>query len=228
MNATPKLNAALAKAQKAMRAARKEKTNPHFKSKYADGAEVWAVWQEVGPDHGLSILQTPMDAPAGFLKLGMTLLHDSGEERDCGAVTMRLGQDSPQGYGSALTYASRYIMKAVGVASDDDDDGNAASAPASKPPAAKPKAPPANKPTAVAMPISESGRVPTFAAPSQPLADDPLAREVALLHGLIQTAKTKADLDGLVSRLSGLPNAERDALRPTFATRMAEVTRTAA
>jgi len=223
MNATPKLNAALAKAQKAMRAARKEKTNPHFKSKYADGAEVWAVWQEVGPDHGLSILQTPMDAPAGFLKLGMTLLHDSGEERDCGAVTMRLGQDSPQGYGSALTYASRYIMKAVGVASDDDDDGNAATAPAPT----KTRAP-ANKPTAVAMPRSESGRVPTFAAPSQPLADDPLAREVAILHGLIQTAKTKVELDGLVARLSGLPNADRDALRPTFATRMAEVTRTAA
>lgn len=125
---TPKLNAALAKAQKEMRAAKKEKVNPHFKSKYADGAEVWAVWQEVGPVNGLALLQTPMDAPAGFLKLGMTLLHDSGEERNCGVVLMKLGQDSPQGYGSALTYASRYIMKAVGVASDEDDDANAATA----------------------------------------------------------------------------------------------------
>lgn len=139
---TPKLNAALARAQKAMRAASKDKTNPHFKSKYADGAEVWSVWQEVGPDQGLSILQRPLDAAPGYLRLGLTLLHDSGEERDCGIITLKLAKDDPQGYGSALTYASRYIMKAVGIASEEDDDANAASSkparPAAKPAPAKP------------------------------------------------------------------------------------------
>ena len=70
---TPKLNAALAKAQKAMRAARKDKVNPHFKSKYADGAEVWAVWQEVGPDYGLAVLQTPLDAPPGLVRATLLL-----------------------------------------------------------------------------------------------------------------------------------------------------------
>lgn len=65
---------------------------------------------------------------------------------------------------------------------------------------------------------------------ARPLAGDPdlLAREVALLAGLIQTAKSRAELDALTVRLKALPEKERDALRPPFNVRLSEVTKGAA
>ena len=52
------LAAALAKAQRTLKAAIKDSTNPHFRSRYADLASVWSAWQEVGPANGLAITQT--------------------------------------------------------------------------------------------------------------------------------------------------------------------------
>lgn len=57
---------------------------------------------------------------------------------------------------------------------------------------------------------------------------DPLEREVGLLRGLIETATARADLDALTERLKALPTADRDALRPVFTARMADVTKGAA
>lgn len=97
--------------------------------------------------------------------------------------------------------------------------GKTAPRPPAKP-AAKPA--PANKPTTVAMPITESGRVPTFVAP------DELAKEVGILKGLIQTAPDRAALDALTPRLKALPEPDRDVLRPVFNVRLGEVTKGAA
>ena len=204
---TPKLNAALAKAQGAMRTAKKDSVNPHFKSKYADAGEVWSVWQEVGPAHGLAVLQRPMDANPGFLKMGLTLLHESGEERDCGAVTMKLGQDTPQGYGSAMTYAGRYLMKALGITSDEDDDGNAASAPAKKAAPAAVRSVPAPAPKA-SPPNNDAGPA------------DPIEREVAILRGLIDSVRTADELGALLPRLKALPEKDRPPLRGAYDARL--------
>jgi hypothetical protein len=202
---TPKLNAALAKAQGAMRTAKKDSVNPHFKSKYADAGEVWSVWQEVGPAHGLAVLQRPMDAAPGFLRMGLTLLHESGEERDCGAVTMKLGQDTPQGYGSAMTYAGRYLMKALGITSDEDDDGNAASAPSTKP-----------KPVSVkAAPVAGKTGAESLVSP----APDDLEREKAALRAAFAAASNVTALDALWTRVKALPTVDVAELTVDFKAR---------
>jgi len=52
-------------------------------------------------------------------------LHESGEQMSGGVIHVTADKQTPQGYGSALTYARRYsIMAATGIAPE-DDDGNA-------------------------------------------------------------------------------------------------------
>jgi hypothetical protein len=56
-------------------------------------------------------------------------MHKSGEWID-GVLLIPAAQVSPQGFGSAMSYARRYALSAIiGVVADDDDDGNAASRP---------------------------------------------------------------------------------------------------
>ena len=102
------------------------KTNPHFRSRYADLAAVRDAIIPVFNRHGLSIIQSPTtDAFSGF-GLETRLIHSSGEEMVWnfplpGDVTKM------QAIGSAISYARRYTLSAIaGVASEEDDDGNAA------------------------------------------------------------------------------------------------------
>lgn len=117
---------ALAKAQGAMGAAKKDAMNPHFKSKYADLAAVWDAIRAPLADNGLSVVQRVTSAREG-VTVETILLHASGEwVRD--RCWLPVAQQTPQAYGSAITYARRYSLSAlVGVAADEDDDGNAAS-----------------------------------------------------------------------------------------------------
>ena len=70
-------------------------------------------------------------------------MHTSGEWIETDPLTLRAVKTDPQGAGSAVTYGRRYSLSAaLGVAWDDDDDGNEASTPPkAKPKAAKPKTP---------------------------------------------------------------------------------------
>lgn len=128
------LAAALAKAQGTIQGAVKGKINPAFKSKYADLASIWDACREQLSSNGLSIVQTFDATPEGSVSLTTTLLHTSGQWI-VSVLPVRPVKNDPQGMGSAATYARRYALAAmVGVAPDDDDDGNAAStkAPAKK------------------------------------------------------------------------------------------------
>jgi len=124
------LAVALAKAQAAIAPAVKDKTNPAFKSRYADLPSVWDACRKPLTDNGLSIVQMPVDAAEpGRVALTTILLHSSGEYISS-TVSTRLNKDDAQGIGSALTYLRRYALSAVvGVVADEDDDGNAASRP---------------------------------------------------------------------------------------------------
>jgi hypothetical protein len=116
---------ALAKAQGEIKPAEKDSINPHFKNRYADLASIWAACREALSSNGLSVLQLPVDTQPGYCTLETVLLHTSGEHISSTA-SIRLGQDTAQGYGSALTYLRRYALAAlVGIVADDDDDGNA-------------------------------------------------------------------------------------------------------
>ena len=126
-----KLAAALAKAQGSLTSAPKQKTNPHFKSKYADLPALWEVSRKVLSDNGLALLQLPRHVPEGGICIETVLTHSSGQWiADDGLFVPATKQDA-QGYGSAMTYARRYSMGAIlGLVSDEDDDGNGASRPA--------------------------------------------------------------------------------------------------
>jgi hypothetical protein len=113
---------ALAKAQAELKNPPKDKTNPHFRSKYADLATVRDWVLPVLNRHGLSVVQLPCEW-GGRPALLTLLMHESGEY--LGAyLPLLLTKQDPQGLGSALTYARRYALQALaGVAADEDVDG---------------------------------------------------------------------------------------------------------
>lgn len=123
------LAAALAKAQGAIRGAVKSKINPHFKNAYADLASVYDACREALAANDLAVTQTT-DFDGADTWLATTLIHKSGQWI-ASRYPIRPQGNTPQQYGSAITYARRYSLAAiVGVAAEDeDDDGNAASAP---------------------------------------------------------------------------------------------------
>ena len=123
------LATALARAQAECQNVVMNKTNPHFRSRYADLSAVRDAVIPIFTKHGLSIIQCPTaDADTGF-HLETRLLHSSGEEM---VWRFPLPGDftKMQAIGSAISYARRYTLSAVAaVASEEDDDGNASTAP---------------------------------------------------------------------------------------------------
>tara|TARA_R110000868_G_scaffold316735_1_gene577603 strand:+ start:958 stop:1635 length:678 start_codon:yes stop_codon:yes gene_type:complete len=139
---TPALNAALAKAQAELQHAIKDRTNPAFKSQYADLASVLDAVRPLAA-HGIAVTHymAPQPDPR-VVSLHTVLRHSSGEQLDCGAVCMTAKDSGPQSVASAITYARRYgIMLACGIAPGDnsDDDGNAAQGLAPSKPTSSPE-----------------------------------------------------------------------------------------
>jgi len=127
------LNAALAKAQGELFAAKKDSINPHFKSKYADLASVWEACREALSSNGLSVTQMPAEFQNNIMTLVTRLSHSSGEWLEQ-TMTCPVGKPDPQGIGSCLTYMRRYALAAVvGVYQDDDDANSASYAPKERP-----------------------------------------------------------------------------------------------
>jgi len=125
------LASALSLAQCEIENASKNAANPHFRSKFADLAEVLNTVRPVFTKHGLSVTQMPgMDAE-GNVTVETMMLHKSGEWI-ASVITVPVGKRDAQGVGSAVTYARRYSLAAVCGIAQEDDDGNAASAPAPK------------------------------------------------------------------------------------------------
>lgn len=140
-----KLAEALAKAQGAMEHASKDKTNPHFKSAYADLASIWEAIREPLSKNGLSVVQLPRTDENARTFVDTILMHSSGEFVEA-TYSLAPQQATPQGFGSAITYMRRYALTGVGVAPA-DDDGNAATqheAPRATPYSAAPAAPRSN------------------------------------------------------------------------------------
>lgn len=118
---------ALAKAQGKISAAKKDSTNPHFKSKYADLAACWEAIKEPLSSNGLSLTQWVTTAEKG-VSVVTVLGHSSGEFMSSEATFPVKDIGNPQSMGSSITYARRYCLSAaIGLVADDDDDGNAAS-----------------------------------------------------------------------------------------------------
>lgn len=118
------LAAALAKAQGEIENASKNAANPHFKSKYADLAEVINTVRPVFAKHDLSVTQFPSFAD-GLASVETVLMHSSGQWMS-GTASAGVTKMDAQGVGSAITYLRRYSLAAVAGIAQEDDDANAA------------------------------------------------------------------------------------------------------
>lgn len=120
------LISALVKAQAEIKQPKKNSVNPHFKNKFADLGECMDCVREPLNKNGLVISQLVIGAD-----LHTTLLHTSGQFLTS-VYPLNPAQATPQGVGSAITYARRYALCAMlGLVADSDDDGQAATAPPS-------------------------------------------------------------------------------------------------
>jgi len=118
--------AAFVKAKRQFGPALKCKTNPAFRSKYADLAACLEAVDEALLANGISLIQETFEDQTG-VTVETVFLHESGESIRCGKLHVPAAKQDPQGYGSALSYARRYsLMASCGIAAE-DDDGNAAS-----------------------------------------------------------------------------------------------------
>lgn len=118
------LTRALAKAQAVMKAAPLNKTNPHFKNKYADLASVIEAIRKPLADNGIAVTQTT-ELRDGAFCLVTRLAHSSGQW--LAGEYLLPANVSPQQLGSALTYARRYSLSAIAcIAADEDDDAEGA------------------------------------------------------------------------------------------------------
>ena len=114
--------------------------NPAFKSKYADLADIVKVVLPKLAKQGLAWTTTPTMDGDQFV-LTYRLMHISGESVTGSWPLPDPTKATPQQLGSAVTYAKRYTLSAVtGIAPDEDDDGNAASAKGVARAAARPSA----------------------------------------------------------------------------------------
>jgi len=118
------LTAALAAFQANLPDVSKGSTNPAFRSKYADLADVVKVVLPALAAHGLAWVTAPDITEHGPV-LRYELRHVSGESIT-GAWPLP-DSAKAQDLGSWITYGRRYTLGAVtGIAPDEDDDGNAA------------------------------------------------------------------------------------------------------
>jgi hypothetical protein len=119
---------ALAQARGNFKPIKKDRTNPFFKSKYADLETVIAATAPALATQGVVVIQSPSTTERTVMVTTL-LAHSSGEwlESD---LTLPADQDNKfnaQTVGSAITYTRRYaLLGMLNVSAEDDDDGNAA------------------------------------------------------------------------------------------------------
>jgi hypothetical protein len=122
---TNEIAAALAKAQGKIGNAILNKTNPHFKSRYADLAAVRDAVTPSLAENGIAVVQLTAEAD-GRMIVYTRMMHSSGQWVES-AYPVFNDVNKPQAMGSAMTYARRYSLAAMcGIASEEDDDGNEA------------------------------------------------------------------------------------------------------
>jgi hypothetical protein len=140
---------AFVKAKKAFGPALKDKTNPAFRSKYADlGACIDAVEEALHANGIVLVQETSLDETG--VTVETVLLHESGESMRFGKLHVPASKSDPQGYGSALTYCRRYSLCASMGIAPEDDDGNAAAEASKRAADAKKREADATSPAAVA------------------------------------------------------------------------------
>ncbi len=120
------LATALAKAQGELSDAEKSSSNPFFKSKYADLAEVLGQIRPIFSKHELSIVQFPHQEEDGHVSVTTRLMHSSGQWMEDDLTMPVQGKNIAQDSGSVITYMRRYAAAAVAGIAQVDSDANQA------------------------------------------------------------------------------------------------------
>ena len=126
------ISPAILEAQKAIEAAIKTSTNPHFKSKFADFPDVVDAVKKPLNDNGIAFIQSvDRDEHGTFIET--RLQHSCGEWIASYTPVLQKDASNPQHMGSGITYAKRYGLQAICGLPTEDDDGNTASKPMDPP-----------------------------------------------------------------------------------------------
>lgn len=120
---TKDLYAALAKAQAEIQNASLNASNPYFKTRYTDLAEIVRVSRPALTKHGLSVTQQIISDDSGANTLITTLAHSSGQYVES-SVRILPPKSDVQTLGSYISYLRRYSLASLicVVSSDEDDD----------------------------------------------------------------------------------------------------------
>jgi hypothetical protein len=124
-----KIFQALISFQAEVKPAEKNGKNPFFSSSYSTLQDVFESIKPGMKLNKLGVIQSPelYETQEGkFIKVVSRVIHESGEWIE-GEVSASLKDANPQTIGSAISYLRRYsLISLFGIASEDDDDGNAA------------------------------------------------------------------------------------------------------
>jgi len=122
---------ALAAAQAQMGPLIKGASNPHFKSKYADLADLVQAVRAPLNSNGLTFFHQIIKGE-GARDMRTVLMHGESETSIECDVELIVAKNDMQGMKSATTYAKRIGLESVTGVAPEDDDGNAAVAAAPK------------------------------------------------------------------------------------------------
>ncbi len=170
---------------------KKSADNPFFHSKYAPLDEIIPAIRAAIKKHGLVYMQVPTAEDT----LVTIVCHVETGQSISGSIKLKPKDNSPQAQGSAITYARRYaLVSMLGLNTEGDDDGNAASSP-SKPSQPRP---------AVQAPIQQTVNPtppkPAYATTQRPPSAPPkpgciTSPQTARLHAIAKSnGKTYAEL----------------------------------
>lgn len=122
---------ALCAAQAGMGKVVKGATNPAFKSKYADLADVVSVAMPALTEQGIAMFHMMVRDEQGAVMRTM-LVHGASETSVSCDVPLIINKNDMQGMKSATTYAKRIGLESLTGIAPEDDDGNAAAKAAPK------------------------------------------------------------------------------------------------
>lgn len=134
------ISKALMAFQGAVDGVERDRTNPHFKSRYATLEAVRDTAVPQLQNVGIVYMQSPGAVVDGNMSFTTLLVHAESGEWIKFTGDIPLGKKDPQGAGSAITYMSRYsLMAALGLPAVDDDGNDSMPEKRQEPSTPKPK-----------------------------------------------------------------------------------------
>lgn len=133
-NDITQLAKAMLAVQKQLGPVTKDATNPFTRSRYATLNAVVDTCKKVLLDNGIWFTQITVPSEQGTIALLTKLTHAETGQFQASLTVLPLQKPDCQGAGSAITYARRYALTAMlGMVTEDDDDGEGAKLPPSRP-----------------------------------------------------------------------------------------------